>query len=48
MKTMCSLESDPSVLERRPSEPLPVTGEYGGDGYADKHFSACELRTREN
>lgn len=48
MKTMCSLESDPSVLERRPSEPLPVPGEHGGDGYADKHFGACELHRREN
>ena len=47
-KTMLSLEGDPSVLERRPSEPLPVPGEHGGDGYADKHFSACELRGREN
>ena len=48
MKTMCSLESDPSVIERRPSEPLPVPGEHGGDGYADKHFGAGELHRREN
>ena len=46
MRIAFSLEGDPSILEGRPSEAFPVTGENGGNGDADEHFGASNLGTR--